>query len=80
MLNAITQHQEMPSSQQKLAGLYQECRLALDKSGGVDGMWFEAAIKSVVSDINATVDYVCEYWPHGPISRDNVLSHCGFNT
>ena len=80
MFDAITQHQKMLSGQQKLVGLYQECRLTLDKSGGTDGMWFEEAVKAVIDDIGTTVDYVCEYWPHGPIGRDDVLSHCGFNT
>lgn len=40
-------------------------------------MWFEEACAKVFEDVDATVKWVVNNWPHGYVRVSAVRNHCG---
>lgn len=77
MTDFIAEHDKLETSHKVLVGLYQEARLAQDDTGGEDGMWFDEAVSKVMEDVDTTVKWVVDSWPHGYVSVSAIRNHCG---
>ncbi|UFK26685.1 hypothetical protein [Roseobacter phage RDJL6] len=74
--DAVETFETMTAGKRELVGLYQEVRLSQDEDGGEDGMWFDEAVQKVEADVDATVKFVADNWPHGSASVEAVRNTC----